>query len=115
MKCPGCNREFGFYGHGCECIGFTPAPEGGYPDDVSGADWVLFCKRTNDPKLAWLQARLDEAGVVNRRNGESWHAPILEVPRGKLETAHIILDPIDDIPDDDPRFASGYAFDGGAE
>lgn len=41
--------------------------------------WVVLCKRTNDPKLAWIEYHLDRAGIPNRRNGESFHAPILEV------------------------------------
>jgi len=81
------------------------------------AKWVMVCKRTNDPKLAWIERRCKEMGIPTRRNGESFHAPILEVPEefesqfddwlqspfdggeknGRTET-------IDDIEDDDPTF-----------
>jgi hypothetical protein len=67
-------------------------------------DWVLFTKRTDDPKLAWLERRLDEARIPHRRAGWSWHAPILEVPSDRLDDAWKILTPVDDIEDDDPRF-----------
>lgn len=66
--------------------------------------WVLFTKRTESPKLAWLEHQLDEAGIPHRRNGSSFHAPILEVPENRLGAAWSILDPVDDIPDDDPMF-----------
>lgn len=66
--------------------------------------WVRFTKRTDDPKLAWLERRLDAAGIKHRRNGESWHAPILEVDKARLNDAWAILTPVDDVPDDDPQF-----------
>ena len=66
--------------------------------------WEMFTKRTEDPKLAWLEAKLDEAGIANRRNGESWHAPILEVDASRIDDAWDILTPVDDIPDDDEMF-----------
>lgn len=66
--------------------------------------WTQFTKRTDDPKLDWLEEQLDAAGIPSRRNGCSWHAPILEVPKEHLGAAWEILDPVDDIPDDDPMF-----------
>jgi hypothetical protein len=74
--------------------------------------WVLFTKRTDDPKLAYLESRLDDLGIAHRRNGESWHAPILEVPEADHERADAILREkigrrrrtIDDMDDDDPVF-----------
>jgi hypothetical protein len=66
--------------------------------------WVRLTKRTNNPKLAWLQKRLAEAGIASRRNGRSFHAPIMEVRMKDLEDAWEILRPIDDIPDDDKQF-----------
>lgn len=67
--------------------------------------WVRFTKRTDDPKLAWLEKHLAEHGIESRRNGESWHAPILEVHDDKLEAAWDLLTPeLDEIPDDDPMF-----------
>lgn len=68
------------------------------------SDWVMFTKRTDDPKLAWLAGQLDEAGIPHRRNGWSFHAPILEVPEDRLEDAWAILTPVDDVDDDDPMF-----------
>lgn len=66
--------------------------------------WVMFTKRTDDPKLAWLERQLDAASIPHRRNGHSFHAPILEVRLDDLERAWEILTPVDDIDDDDPRF-----------
>ncbi len=66
--------------------------------------WALFTKRTDDPKLAWLERKLTEAGIKHRRNGSSFHAPILEVEESKLDDAWAILTPVDNIPDDDPRW-----------
>ena len=68
------------------------------------SDWRLFTKRTNEPKLSWLERQLDEAGVPHRRNGESFHAPILEVQYEDLDRAWEILAPVDDEPDDGERF-----------
>jgi len=67
-------------------------------------DYVRFTKRTDDPKLAWLERQLDAAGIAHRRNGHSFHAPILEVDSTMLDAAWGILDPVDDIEDDDPRW-----------
>lgn len=66
--------------------------------------FVMFTKRTEDPKLSWLEAQLSKAGIPSRRNGHSFHAPILEVREQDLERAWEILTPVDDIPDDDPRW-----------
>lgn len=68
--------------------------------------WVRFTKRTNDPKLAWLERRLDEKGIKHRRNGRSFHAPILEVHESQHDAAWEILRPVDDIEDDDPRWTA---------
>ena len=70
------------------------------PDD----NWVQFTKRTNDPKLIWLERKLKSEGIKSRRNGSSFHAPILEVERHQLDRAWTILGPIDDIPDEDSRW-----------
>jgi hypothetical protein len=69
--------------------------------------WELFTKRTNDPKLAWLENQLDLAEIPHRRNGESFHAPILEIPAECYEHAWAILTPVDEIPDNDPQFCQG--------
>lgn len=66
--------------------------------------WERFTKRTEDPKLSWLERRLTEAGIPHRRNGASWHAPILEVAAERLDDAWEILTPVDDVDDDDPRW-----------
>jgi len=69
------------------------------------AGWAVFTKRTEEPKLSWLERQLDRAGIPHRRRGQSFHAPILEVARDRLDDAWDILDPVDDVPDDDPRFS----------
>lgn len=66
--------------------------------------WVMFTKRTNDPKLTWIEEQLDALGIKHRRKGESFHAPILEVPENKLDDAWAFLDPVDEVPDDHPMF-----------
>jgi len=74
-------------------------------DDDGTRDWVQFTKRTDDPKLAWLERQLRDAGIESRRHGESFHAPILQVEQHRLEEAWgILTNEIDDIPDDDERF-----------
>lgn len=69
-------------------------------------EFELFTKRTDDPKLAWLESQLDWLGIAHRRNGESWHAPILEVDKSKLDVANaVVLEyGIDELPDDHPVF-----------
>lgn len=75
-------------------------------------NWQTLCKRTNDPKLAYIERWLDDLAIPHRRNGESFHAPILEVPDGEHERAYleILMAPddtygtFDDVPDDDPIF-----------
>lgn len=75
-------------------------------------EWITFCKRTEDPKLAFIERILTERGIPHRRNGHSFHAPILQVPAEHEETCWQLLDSdyfgdgqrLDDIPDDDPAF-----------
>lgn len=73
--------------------------------------WATFTKRTNDPKLLWVEAELDKLGIPHRRHGESWHAPILEVPEDLLDEAWTVLvrehgtGEIDDLGDNHPMFA----------
>ena len=75
-------------------------------------EWESLCRRTNDPKLAFIEAWLDNLGVPHRRNGKSYHAPILEVPAEHLEFCdeQILKAPdldygiFDDRPDDDAMF-----------
>jgi hypothetical protein len=82
---------------------------------VSDLKWVTFTRRTEDPKLGYLERRLDAMGIQHRRNGHSFHAPIMEVPEPDFEKACTLLDEwhdtdrctterLDDIPDDDSMF-----------
>lgn len=79
-------------------------------------DFIQFTKRTNEPKLTHLESLLTERFIEHRRNGESFHAPILEVEALKAEQALEILDAdifgdgraYDDIPDDDDVFTQLY-------
>lgn len=74
--------------------------------------WVTLCKRTEDPKLHWIEQSLSIRGIVSRRNGESWHAPILEVRTQDESAAWAFLAErlpgfrrtIDDLPDNHPIF-----------
>jgi len=84
--------------------------------------WELFTKRTNDPKLTYLEYRLSGMGVEYKRDGESWHAPCLYVRKSQIKQAWALLlekwtrngddegpsargrTSLDDIRDDDPRF-----------
>lgn len=69
--------------------------------------WTMFTKRTDDPKLAWLERKLDAAGILHRRHGQSFHAPILQVHEEDEQDAWSILDPVDEIDDDAPMFTEG--------
>ena len=66
--------------------------------------WVQFTKRTDEPKLSWLEGKLAEQGIPSRRNGSSRHAPILEVDASQLDAAWNLLDELDDVADDDEMF-----------
>ena len=83
-------------------------------DPPADTGWQSFCRRTNDPKLAYIESLLTERGIPHRRNGESWHAPILEVPEAHMDEAWALLGMVidgrqlDDIEDDDPMF-NGFA------
>jgi len=74
------------------------------------ARWVLFCKRTEDPKLSWIERELDKLGIPHTRDGHSFHGPCLYVPEEQEELADSILSRrcgrwrIDDIRDDHPRW-----------
>ena len=73
-------------------------------------NFTQFTKRTEDPKLAYIEAELTRRGVVHRRNGSSFHAPILEVDETRLADAEAFLQEtidgrnFDSIEDDDPLF-----------
>ena len=68
------------------------------------SEWVQFTRRTEYPKLQWLIDQLAEHNIECVVDGESWHAPISWVKEEDEEAAWEVLDPVDDIPDDDPRF-----------
>jgi len=91
-----------------------------HDETVVAFNFAQFTKRTEDPKLAFLERRLDEMGIAHRRNGSSSHAPILEVDATKLEEAEAMLqEPVegrnsslDNIEDDDPMFTPDCSGDG---
>jgi len=102
---------------GCnDCRGLRRVISGrrpkGMPDCTCTPRWVLFCKRTEDPKLAWIERELTALGIPSRRNGSSFHAPILEVQEADHEKADAFLQSklprrrttIDDMPDDHEYF-----------
>lgn len=72
-------------------------------------NWVTFTRRTEDPKLAWLENQLTHAGVYHRRRGHSFHAPILQVPDEQLDLAWGILSPELDVLEDDDTMFEGHA------
>ena len=84
---------------------------------MAPATWVTFTRRTDDPKLAYLEGRLDDMGVPHRRNGHSFHAPIMEVPAEQHDAAYALLNEdvdgvrLDDIEDDDPMFGPPDPYD----
>lgn len=97
-------------------------------------DFLPLTRRTADPKLRVLERLLNHVCIETRRNGESSHAPILEVPATQHDEAETILSlslsdmlfllcevighsgthdltlrrgidiTFDDVPDDDPAF-----------
>ena len=67
-------------------------------------EWLQFTKRTEDPKLSWVLAKCEAAGLRVFVEGASWHAPISYVHRDDYAAAWEILGPIDNIRDDAPRF-----------
>ena len=83
--------------------------------------FVQFTKRTEDPKLAYIEKELTQRGIVHRRSGSSWHAPILEVDETRLADAELFLQEnvdgrnFDSIEDDDPLFLGACCGDCDAE
>lgn len=83
--------------------------------------WVTLCRRTNDPKLAWLERLFAYNGIWTRRHGESFHAPILQVRVQDEPKAWDLLSApgrgfglrvrpnvsLDDVPDDHRDFQTG--------
>jgi hypothetical protein len=85
-----------------------------------------LCKRTEDPKLSYIESILTNKGIYHRRLGESFHAPILEVSSNKADEAWQVLNlqgrkdlnlavsfgvDLDSIPDDHQCFAGYVAHD----
>lgn len=75
-------------------------------------NWVTFTRRTDDPKLAFIEHLLTEAKIPHRRHGRSFHAPILLVPSDRHAEAWKILTAteldgqnLDTVSDDHPAFA----------
>ena len=83
---------------------------------TNSTQWVTLCKRTEDPKLAFIEALLTPRGIPSQRAGHSFHAPILQVPVEHEEAAWSLLgeklpgrgrrNTLDDMPDDHPMFRS---------
>lgn len=110
----------GFSFEGCnDCQGLRRVVSGKVPKRDRPAHactcdprWVLFTKRTDDPKLGWIERQLTLRGIPSHRAGESFHAPILEVPEAYSDAAWALLNErvpgrrkrVDDIADDDPLF-----------
>ena len=78
-----------------------------YDFNPYAAGMVTFTRRTNYPKLGWLITKLEEAGIACALDGQSFHAPILKVYPDDLKKAWAVIDPVDEIEDDDEMFA-GY-------
>jgi hypothetical protein len=76
--------------------------------------WTTLCKRTEDPKLRFIEALLKARGIPCRRAGYSFHAPILQVREEDEVAAWDVLGEklpgrgrrhtLDDMPDDHPLF-----------
>src|SRR5262245_14740588 len=102
-RCSKCTHDMVCPNDGCMFCNPLPRPTG-------TEKWVTFCKRTGDPKLAWIERELDKLRILHRRHKYSFHAPILEVPENRLQEADAILQrrvgryTIDDIRDDHPRW-----------
>lgn len=56
-----------------------------------GAYAEQFTRKVEDPKLAFLEDRLSRAGIPHVRFGESMHAPILWIAKGRSQEAWALL------------------------
>lgn len=89
-------------------------------------NWVQFTKRTDVPKLNYLECQLTLLKIPHKRSGESWHAPIMMVPAEYIGAARMMLGAsarkiyelrvrhgvsLDDVPDDHHDFAEYEAHD----
>ncbi|KPJ96730.1 MAG: hypothetical protein AMS18_00280 [Gemmatimonas sp. SG8_17] len=69
--------------------------------------WVVLTRRTNDPKLFWIEMLLRvKFGIETKRDGESFHAPIMKVRKEDHDIGWAIVVLFDEIEDDDPMFPS---------
>lgn len=76
--------------------------------------WANFTRRTEDPKLAYIERLLTERDIPHRRDGHSFHTPILQVPAVHESECWAMLNEdifgdgrrFDEIPDDDAVFAN---------
>ncbi len=71
---------------------------------VNLPEWILFTKRTANPKLKWLLDECRKSKLRVFRQGRSFHAPCTYVHREDEEAAWNILTPVDDMADDHPKF-----------
>lgn len=69
---------------------------------MSNIRWAMLTKKTNGPKLRWLEYRLEDEGIPWRK--EPGDTPILSVPFEKVEAAWEILEPVDEVPNEDSRW-----------
>lgn len=70
-------------------------------------EYVLFTKRTNQPKLGWLIKKCKKAGLRVRIDGSSFHAPCSWVHPADESSAWEILGPVDNVADNNRRFVEG--------
>lgn len=66
---------------------------------TAAVEWVTITRRTNDPKLKWLEGQIRKLRIPTRRCGESFHAPIMQVPSTFVAEAEAIVFKHDDEPD----------------
>jgi len=73
-------------------------------------EWVTFLRRTEEPKLCFIENALSKKRIPWRRKGHSFHAPVLEVPKDKQDAAWKVLTTrLDNTRDDHPKFAAACA------
>ena len=74
---------------------------------AEGDTWATFTRRTDGPKLAFLEHLLRQRGIASRRQGASFHAEILQVPLSRLADAWALLNtPVGELTD--VTGATGY-------
>ncbi len=73
-------------------------------DHAPSVEWVTLTRRTEDPKLSWIEQYLTVLCIPHRRHGSSLHAPILQVEAAHYNEAWAIVEIWDDYADDNPIF-----------